>query len=209
VGPVALSQALASATRSTARRCISMLAPLLACSAVERAISHHFTIDFHSEPMSRKAHEFPHHLVVRPNLEHSVVMTESTDPVRAALSIPVHVDTLMQLDGRVAAVTGTSSGLGQRFARVLDAAGASVILASRGTTPTSNWLQRCKTRWPSAVTCARLPTARRWPPPPSSASAGSTSCSTTPASPIPNQPRRSRRSAYANCSRPTWSASTH
>jgi hypothetical protein len=159
-----------------------MLAPLLACSAVERAISHHFTIDFHSEPMSRKAHEFPHHLVVRPNLEHSVVMTESTDPVRAALSIPVHVDTLMQLDGRVAAVTGTSSGLGQRFARVLDAAGASVILASRGTTPTSNWLQRCKTRWPSAVTCARLPTARRWPPPPSSASAGSTSCSTPGAS---------------------------
>ena len=58
-------------------------------------------------------------------------MTESTDPVRAALSIPVHIDTLMQLDGRVAVVTETSSGLGQRFARVLDAAGASVILASR------------------------------------------------------------------------------
>jgi NAD(P)-dependent dehydrogenase (short-subunit alcohol dehydrogenase family) len=58
-------------------------------------------------------------------------MIESTDPVRAALSIPVHIDTLMQLDGRVAAVTGTPSGLGQRFARVLDAAGASVILASR------------------------------------------------------------------------------
>jgi NADP-dependent 3-hydroxy acid dehydrogenase YdfG len=58
-------------------------------------------------------------------------MTESTDPVRAALSIPVHIDTLMRLDGRVAAVTGTSSGLGQRFARVLDAAGASIILASR------------------------------------------------------------------------------
>jgi NAD(P)-dependent dehydrogenase (short-subunit alcohol dehydrogenase family) len=58
-------------------------------------------------------------------------MTESTDPVRADLSIPVHIDTLMRLDGRVAVVTGTSSGLGQRFARVLDAAGASVILASR------------------------------------------------------------------------------
>jgi NAD(P)-dependent dehydrogenase (short-subunit alcohol dehydrogenase family) len=58
-------------------------------------------------------------------------MTESTDPVRAALSIPVHIDTLMRLDGRVAAVTGTSSGLGQRFGRVLDAAGASIILASR------------------------------------------------------------------------------
>jgi NAD(P)-dependent dehydrogenase (short-subunit alcohol dehydrogenase family) len=58
-------------------------------------------------------------------------MTESTNPVRAALSIPVHIDTLMRLDGRVAPVTGTSSGLGQRFARVLDAAGASIILASR------------------------------------------------------------------------------
>jgi hypothetical protein len=34
-----------------------MLAPLLACSAVERAISHHFMIDFRSEPMSRKAHD--------------------------------------------------------------------------------------------------------------------------------------------------------
>ena len=54
-----------------------------------------------------------------------------TDPVRAALSIPVKVEELMRLDGRVAVVTGTSSGLGQRFARVLDAAGAKVVLASR------------------------------------------------------------------------------
>jgi NAD(P)-dependent dehydrogenase (short-subunit alcohol dehydrogenase family) len=58
-------------------------------------------------------------------------MTESTDPERAALAIPVKIDTLMRLDGRVAVVTGTSSGLGQRFARVLDTAGASVVLASR------------------------------------------------------------------------------
>ena len=35
---------------------------------------------------------------------------------------------LFRLDGRVALVTGTSSGLGQRFAEVLDGAGASVVL---------------------------------------------------------------------------------
>lgn len=36
-----------------------------------------------------------------------------------------------RLDGRVAVVTGASSGLGVRFARVLDAAGASVVVAAR------------------------------------------------------------------------------
>ena len=35
------------------------------------------------------------------------------------------------LDGQVALVTGTSSGLGRRFAEVLDGAGACVVLASR------------------------------------------------------------------------------
>ena len=35
------------------------------------------------------------------------------------------------LDGRVALVTGTSSGLGRRFAQVLDGAGARIVLASR------------------------------------------------------------------------------
>lgn len=38
---------------------------------------------------------------------------------------------MTQLDGRVALVTGTSSGLGRRFAQVLDGAGARVVLASR------------------------------------------------------------------------------
>ncbi len=36
-----------------------------------------------------------------------------------------------RLDGRVAVVTGASSGLGERFARVLHAAGAQVVVAAR------------------------------------------------------------------------------
>ena len=38
---------------------------------------------------------------------------------------------LFSLDGRVAIVTGASSGLGARFARVLDSVGASVLLVAR------------------------------------------------------------------------------
>src|SRR5688572_13795703 len=38
---------------------------------------------------------------------------------------------LFRLDGRVALVTGASSGIGERIARVLHAAGASVVAAAR------------------------------------------------------------------------------
>ena len=42
-----------------------------------------------------------------------------------------------RLDGRVAIVTGASSGLGARFATVLHAAGAHVVLAARIPTVTA------------------------------------------------------------------------
>jgi NAD(P)-dependent dehydrogenase (short-subunit alcohol dehydrogenase family) len=47
----------------------------------------------------------------------------------------MHIDPLasFKLHDRVAIVTGASSGLGERFARVLDAAGAKVVLAARRT----------------------------------------------------------------------------
>jgi NAD(P)-dependent dehydrogenase (short-subunit alcohol dehydrogenase family) len=41
------------------------------------------------------------------------------------------VPSMFRLDGRVAIVTGASSGLGERFARVLHGAGAQVVVAAR------------------------------------------------------------------------------
>ncbi len=44
---------------------------------------------------------------------------------------PVDPFAPFRLDGRVVIVTGASSGLGDRFARVLHAAGATVVVAAR------------------------------------------------------------------------------
>lgn len=45
----------------------------------------------------------------------------------------IDLASLTRLDGKVAIVTGASSGLGDRFARVLHAAGATVVVAARRT----------------------------------------------------------------------------
>ena len=51
-----------------------------------------------------------------------------------------------RLDGRVALVTGASAGLGARFAQVLHAAGAHVIVAARRADHLQELAQRCGNR---------------------------------------------------------------
>ncbi len=53
--------------------------------------------------------------------------THTVEPMTA----PLDPLSLFRLDGHVALVTGASSGLGERFARVLHAAGATVVVAAR------------------------------------------------------------------------------
>jgi NADP-dependent 3-hydroxy acid dehydrogenase YdfG len=55
----------------------------------------------------------------------------------------------IDLSGRVALVTGASSGLGEQFARALSRAGAGVVLAARR----MERLKTCAPNWkPKAVT---------------------------------------------------------
>jgi len=59
-----------------------------------------------------------------------------------------------RLEGRVAIVTGASSGLGARFARVLDQAGASVVLVARRADRIESLAQECENALAVAVDLA-------------------------------------------------------
>ena len=58
------------------------------------------------------------------------VARQGAEP-RSTNTEPTCPEAMFRLDDRVAIVTGASSGLGERFARVLQAAGASVVVAAR------------------------------------------------------------------------------
>lgn len=59
-------------------------------------------------------------------------MSATSVPEPAAFATPIHDPlSMFRLDGQVVVITGTSSGIGTQFARVLHAAGAQVVMAAR------------------------------------------------------------------------------
>ena len=66
-----------------------------------------------------------------------------------------------RVDGKIAIVTGASSGLGARFARVLHAAGATVVLTARRLDRLESLSRSFQVRSPLNVTSLAQVTARR------------------------------------------------
>ncbi len=69
----------------------------------------------------------------------------------------IDVSDMLRLDGKVAVVTGASSGLGHRFAQVLHAAGATVVAAARRADRLDALHDELLRPTASAVECERSP----------------------------------------------------
>jgi shikimate 5-dehydrogenase len=112
-----------------------------------------------------------------------------------------------RLDGKVAIVTGASSGLGVAFAQALAEAGADVALAARRVEKleqTRALVEAAGRRAVVVATDVASPEdATRSSSGPSPSSAGSTCCSTTPASGPRSPPRGRRRSSSGRSSTST------
>jgi len=80
-------------------------------------------------------------------------------PTDASLPIAADPSRLFRLDGRVAVVTGASAGLGRRFARVLHAAGATVVAAARRADPLAELADELGDRLVAAPTDVADPAA--------------------------------------------------
>ena len=62
---------------------------------------------------------------------------------------------MFDLSGRVALVTGASTGLGERFARVLHSAGATVVITGRRSEPLRDLGQQLGAEWIAADLATR------------------------------------------------------